>query len=81
MIAILTKYLGPTDNRSSRVRVTTSNGHRLIVPWDDNLNADENHRAAAFKLCNKMGWTGDLASGGPKDGAAHCFIPGRKANG
>jgi len=81
MIAILTRYLGPTDHRSSRVVVTSGNGHRLVVPWDDGLDADENHRAAAFKLCQKMGWAGDLASGGLKNGAAHCFIPGRKVNG
>lgn len=81
MIAILTRYLGPTDHRSSRVVVTSGNGHRLVVPWDCELDVDENHRAAAFKLCQKMGWSGDLASGGLKNGAAHCFIPGRKVNG
>lgn len=75
MIAILTKYLGPTNYRGSRIAVTSGNGHRLVVSWNDALDVDENHRAAAIALCRKMNWSGDLASGGLKDGAAHCFIP------
>lgn len=75
MIAILTRYLGPTNYRGSRIVVTSGNGHRLVVSWDDALDVSENHAMAARKLCEKMGWTGELASGGLKDGAAHCFIP------
>lgn len=75
MIAILTRYLPPTNYRGSRVAVRSGNGHRMIVSWDHELDVSGNHRAAALALCRKMGWTGDLASGGTENGAAHCFIP------
>ena len=75
MIAILTKYIPPTNHRGSRISVLSGNGHRLMVPWADELDASENHAAAAYALCHKMGWTGTLAHGGLKDGAAHVFIP------
>jgi hypothetical protein len=49
--AILTRYLGPTDSRGSRVVATHKrDGDRTIrstVGWDHSLDAEENHRAAA----------------------------------
>lgn len=51
---IVTKYLGPTDFRSSRVRAT-SRFHTIIVPWDSELGVYENHEAAARALTYKMG--------------------------
>ncbi len=63
MLAIQTKYIGPTDYRGSRVVAHVMegnhNGHttrRLTVEWDDGLGSEENHRAAAKALIVKLGW-------------------------
>jgi hypothetical protein len=49
--AILTRYLGPTDSRGSRVVATHKRDIdrtiRSTVGWDHSLDAEENHRAAA----------------------------------
>lgn len=49
MRAIETRYLGPTNYRGSRVRVGWADreGKTLTVAWNDALNVDENHAAAA----------------------------------
>ena len=71
MQAIITKYLGPTDHRGSRVKATCQAGS-LTLEWDDTLDLDANHRVAAIALAEKLGWTGafygDLISGGMPDG-------------
>jgi hypothetical protein len=71
MYAILTKYLGPTDSRGSRVSASFSS-RRLTIVWDDALNVDENHRAAAQAMLKKLShesgieaWAcGELPGGG-----------------
>ena len=74
MQAITTKYHGPTNVKGSRVSATSGSGHRVIVDWDDALNQEENHRAAAQKLCDKLEWNWKFVSGGTKDGYAHVFV-------
>ena len=74
MVAILTKFIGPTNFRCSRVKAHTSSGHRIVVPWDDALNVEENHDAAALALCRKMGWCGKLVRGGTDVGYAYTFL-------
>jgi len=54
-IAILTKYLGPTNYRGSRVKAYTEDWH-ITLSWDHALNSDENHAAAALALCKQQGW-------------------------
>src|SRR6185437_14816907 len=56
MQSIETKYVGPTNSRGSRVKATASGGFTLTIEWDDALNTDENHSAAARALINKLGW-------------------------
>jgi len=56
--AIVTKYLGPTDYRGSRVKATAQAGS-MTVPWDHALDPAENHRAAAFALAKRLGWARD----------------------
>jgi len=46
MIAIVTKYYGPTDSKGSRI-VATENGKRVTVGYDSGLNSEDNHAAAA----------------------------------
>ena len=74
MVAILTKFIGPTNCRGSRVKAYTSSGHRIVVPWDHALNVEENHDAAALALCRKMGWGGKLVRGGTDVGYAYAFL-------
>lgn len=79
--AIQTKYLGPTNNRGSRVKATAAAGS-VTVSWDYALNQCDNHRAAAKALCDKLRWTaneqigirGALESGQLADGSyVHVF--------
>ena len=70
--AITTKYHGPGNVRGSRVTARAQAGS-VSVEWDDALNSDENHRAAARALCAKVGWTDPLAHGVTSDGS-HVFV-------
>jgi hypothetical protein len=65
--AIQTKYLGPTNVRGSRIKATAFAGS-VIVAYDHSLNVENNHKAAAKALCDKMGWQVDLVSGELADG-------------
>ncbi len=72
MKAILTRYLGPTDYRGSRIVATAEGGrnydtgrdtpHRLTIPYDYAAN-DGGHRAAAYALRDRLGWTGEMVGG------------------
>jgi len=82
MQAIVTKYLGPTDYRGSRIKATADAG-TITVPYDYALSNEALHRVAADALVEKLGWgylasefylvAGGLATGGyafvfaPKD--------------
>ena len=55
MQAIETKYLGPTNSRGSRVKASCQAGS-VTVGWDDALDVDPNHDAAARALIAKFGW-------------------------
>lgn len=51
---ILTKYLGPTNTRGSRVKATSGGGKSVVIAWDDELHIDENHAAAAAALAAEL---------------------------
>ena len=88
MQAIHTKYHGPTNSKGSRFSARAQRG-RMSVSYDDALNADGNHRAAALALCNRFAdedvkkyktpktenpWLRPFVSGGLPDGSqAHVF--------
>lgn len=74
MIAIQTKYLGPTNYRGSRIKAWTESGHSLTVdyPHERNQGADA-HSVAALALAKKLGWPGDLISGGTDKGYVFVF--------
>jgi len=79
-VAIETRYLGPTNFRGSRYKAGTESGRRITIEAADNLSAEENHRAAAVALCEKMGWTdGDLIEGGTPKGYVYVFVSGAMA--
>lgn len=77
MKAIKTTYHGPTNFRQSRI-VASAEPHkvnRISLPYDHELDAVDNHEAAAAALCTKMGWTGELRSGCIDMGVyVHVFI-------
>lgn len=53
--AIVTKFLGPTNNRGSRVKASAFAGS-IIVSWDYSKGVDDNHYAAALALALKLEW-------------------------
>lgn len=65
--AITTRYIGPTNVRGSRVKATAEAGS-VTLHWDDSLNSDNNHKAAALELATKFGWKGNWYGGGTADG-------------
>lgn len=77
MQAIVTKFLGPTNHRGSRVKATADAlPHGVTVGWDygagngtGRSDVDANHDRAAVELIKRMGWfgtwmRGHLPSGG-----------------
>lgn len=72
MQAIVTKYLRPTDSRGSRIKATCESG-TVTVPYPYELSSADCHAVAALALCRKMGWTGDLISGGTDTGYVFVF--------
>ena len=64
MQTIMTKTLAPTNTKGARIRVKTSGGGlNIIVPYDYEFGADENHRLAAYQAAEKMGWYGEWRGG------------------
>lgn len=72
MIAITTKYLGPTNVRGSRIKAT-GNRNSITISYDDSLNSEHAHAKAARALCDKMKWDGKLLGGGTEHGYAWVF--------
>lgn len=67
---ILTRYLGPTDTRGSRIKATAGGGSSVTVAWDHAADVGDNHAAAAAALAGKL-W-GDncrLTGGCCRDGS------------
>lgn len=55
MQAIITKYIGPSNVRGSRIKATAQAGS-VTIGYRYELNTEENHRAAAEKLAARYGW-------------------------
>lgn len=51
--AIITKFLGPTNTRPSRIKATGWRGS-VTVPYSHEISPVDNYRAAAEALCNKF---------------------------
>lgn len=75
--AISTKYHGPTNSRGSMVTAYCQAG-KVTVPWDYELDIQENHYAACYALASKLMWTpleqwhgGALAN---QNNHAYCFV-------
>jgi hypothetical protein len=77
MQAIVTKYFGPTNHHGSRVKATCTAGSHTMS-WDDELDVDANHDAAALALALRLGWRqdcyGKLARGGMPKGDGNVYV-------
>ena len=62
MIAIETRYHGPTNTKGSRI-TATANGNRLTIGVDNAVSVEDNHAWAARELARKLGWKGRLIGG------------------
>ena len=70
--AITTKYIPPTNYLGARVRAKAQAG-AITVPWDDELEVDENHRRAAIEFARKWEWHGRLVGGALPNGEGYAF--------
>lgn len=74
MQAIQTRYFGPTNVRGSRVKASAQAGS-IMLDWDDALDSDANHCAAALALARKLNWTyGTWHGGGMPKGDGCVFV-------
>jgi hypothetical protein len=80
MKAIKTKFLPCTNFRGNRIKATDEDGNAVTLSWDHGLNAEENHRAVAYALRDKMGWRGELITGVLRDCYVHVFDPSTGPN-
>ena len=74
--AIVTKYLGPTNYRGSRIKASDMDGNSITIGYPHELSGIAVHEKAARALMDKMGWTGKIAGGGLKNGYVFVFVEG-----
>ena len=77
MKAIITKYVGPSNTRGSRVIASDEDGNKVTVGYDSALNSEQNHINAAVLLAKKMKWRGKMAFGHLKNNMVFVFIDDR----
>lgn len=65
--AIITKYLGPTNTRGTKV-VAKSEAGSVVLPWDYSKGPEANHQAAASLLAWRLGWDGTWQGGSTPTG-------------
>jgi len=78
MQTIITKYLGPTNHRGSRIKARQSASYMgtpksVTVDWDYSLNTEQNHKIAAQALAKKLGWFGEWV-GGDNGDTGYSFV-------
>ena len=71
--AIETKFVGPTNHRSARVRVKCQ-ARTMFVRWDYSLGVEKNHDAAAQALAEKLDWRGKWFAGGNTAGSGNVYV-------
>jgi hypothetical protein len=73
MQAIETKFFGPTNFKSARIRARCQ-ARTIFVAWDHALGIEGNHDAAAKTLAEKLGWHGDWHGGGNSSGSGNIYV-------
>lgn len=71
--AIVTKYLGPTNFRGSRIKATAYAGS-ITIDYDPGLSQQANHDNAAKKLAAKFNWHGEWIAGGMPSEDGNCYV-------
>lgn len=56
MHTIETRYHGPTNTRGARISATSTEGHRVFVPYDYSVEILDDHAKAVNALRQKLGW-------------------------
>ena len=64
MQAIVTKYLGATNTKPSRIKATSASGLSVTISYPHELTSDDAHKRAALALCQKYNWPNELLGGG-----------------
>ena len=80
MQAIRTRSFGPTNTRPARMIADCKAG-RIVLPYEDMLGIDANHKAAAVALRDKLGWhhLGVMSGGSFKQDGFWLFTPADEA--
>ena len=74
MKAITTKYHPCGNVLGARISACDVDGHHIYIDYPQELSGAAVHAEAALALCRKMGWEGDLISGGTADGYGYVFV-------
>lgn len=76
------KYLGPTNYKGTRVKVSRWDGsawgadpNRMTVAWDHALSAIGNYAAAVDLYLERAGWDGDWTVASCDGGAVAVYVP------
>ena len=79
MVAIITKYIGPTETRGARIKAYTSNGQSVTIAYPYLAGGDDaSHETAARELMSKMGLDFEIVQGGTCTGRAFVMLPKNK---
>lgn len=78
--SIVTKYLGPTNTKGSRIKATAAGGCTKTVHYDYALNQEANHRMAAVQLATDLDWKGQWF-GGALDDSSLVWVLGYSSEG
>lgn len=81
------KYLGPTDSRGTRIKVSQfesaglravygSDTNAVTVSWDDSLGVRENYANAVTVYLERAGWNGEWTVATCDGGAVAVYVPG-----
>jgi hypothetical protein len=74
MQAIVTKYIGPSNVKGSRIKATSASGVSAFSDYKSEYDTERNHREAIRKLCHKLGWHGHMVLGSTKVGYVAVFV-------
>ena len=76
MIAIQTKYIGPTNTKGSRIKAWTHSGFNVTIPYPHQYSYETCHFQAVKALIKKhdLDWNlNDMRYGGIDNGYVFCF--------
>jgi hypothetical protein len=76
MVAIQTRYIGPTNTRGSRIKAWTDTGFSVTIGYDYGLDDEARHFKAVKEMVSKhnLDWDlKDMRCGGTKNGFVFCF--------